>query len=240
MENINLEEMLSSAHTLVAGATGCGKSVLLHQLVLAALRKGYAAGDLFVVDLKRGVEFCDYVGLPQVKAFAKTPTEALAALDEAIRIMQARLDAMYERKQKMYQGRHLWVIIDELAFLLQSAKKEALPRLTTISQQGRAAKVHLILATQNPSRSAIPAPIQQNMTYKVALHCTTATESRQVVGVKGAEDLPKHGTAIVWQDGFTKQVAIPNLTDEEREASLAEVSSEAPRKFTGLLRLAGC
>jgi len=239
MERINPNTILDTAHALIAGATGCGKSVLLHQVVLAALQRGPAAGELFLIDLKRGVEFCDYEDAAAVTRFCLTPIEALAALDEAIRVMQARLDVMRRRKEKMYSGRHLWVIIDEMGFLLQSARKEALPRLTTISQQGRAARVHLIVASQNPGRSnrtGIPAEIQQNMTLKIGLHCTTATESRQIVGVKGCEDLPKHGTALVWDSGFVEPVEVPNLTPDEIRAALTEVSSKETRKPVFLRR----
>ena len=236
---INPEYILDTAHALIAGATGCGKSVLLHQVVLAALRRGPAHGELFLIDLKRGVEFCDYEGRPGVTRFCLTPMEALAALDEAIRVMTARLDVMRRRKEKLYAGADLWVIIDQMGFLLQSARKEALPRLTQISQQGRAARVHLICATQNPGRSnrtGIPAEIQQNMTLKVALHCTTATESRQIVGVKGAEDLPKHGTALVWDSGFVEAVSVPNLTPEQIAAALKEVSSQETRRAAFIRR----
>lgn len=238
MNTINPETILDTAHALIAGATGCGKSVLLHQVVLAALRRGPAAGELFLIDLKRGVEFCDYEGLSGVTRFCLTPIEALAALDEAIRVMTARLDVMRRRKEKIYAGRHLWIVIDEMGFLLQNARKEALPRLRQISQQGRAARVHLICATQNPGRGSagIPAEVQQNFTLKVGLHCTTAIESRQIVGVKGAEDLPKHGTALVWDSGFVEAVTVPNLTPDQIAAALKEVSSQETRRAAFIRR----
>ena len=237
MEKFNPDIVLEAPPTLIVGATGCGKSVLIHQVILAAIRRSYVFGDLFLIDLKRGVEFCDYYGQQQVQRFCRTPNEALDALDEAIRIMQCRLDAMCRRHEKMYAGRHLWIVIDEMGFLLQSARKEALPKLTTISQQGRAAKVHLIMASQNPGRSnrtGIPAEIQQNMTYKIGLHCTTAIESRQIVGVKGCEDLPKHGTALVWDSGFVTPVEVPNLTQEEITAALSVTGTRKPAEFLRL------
>jgi S-DNA-T family DNA segregation ATPase FtsK/SpoIIIE len=234
MENLN-NEILQTAHTLIAGATGCGKSVLIHHAICDAISRPLSCGELFLIDLKRGVELCDYEGLPHVSRFAITVPEALVALDDAITIMQRRLDTMRALKRKMYDGRDLWIVIDELGFLLQSAKKEALKRLTIISQQGRAARVHLILATQNPSRAAVPAVIQQNMTLKVALHCTTAIESKQVVGMPGAESLPKHGTALVWSEGYVEQVEVPMIDDSEKDAAI-----EASRSAQGaaeILRL---
>ena len=234
MENLN-NAVLSSAHTLIAGATGCGKSVLIHHAICDAISRPLSAGELYLIDLKRGVELCDYDGLPHVARFAITVPEALVALDDAIAIMQRRLDGMRARKCKLYEGRDLWIVIDELGFLLQSAKRDALQRLTILSQQGRAAKVHLILATQNPSRSAVPAVIQQNMTLKIALHCTTAIESRQVVGVSGAESLPKHGTALVWSEGYVEQVKVPMIEDDEKAAAIE--ASQNAKGAAEILRL---
>ena len=223
METNLTNEILSSAHTLIAGATGCGKSVLLHHVLCDAISRPVSSGELFLIDLKRGVELCEYEHLPHVARFAIDQQGAIEALDEAIRVMECRLDIMREMKQKMYSGRDLWVVIDEMAFLLQNARKQALPRLTLISQQGRAARVHLICCTQNPGRSqksGIPAEIQQNFTYKVALHCSTGIESKQVIGVSGAEDLPKHGTALVWSEGFVTRAKVDMITDAEKAAAI--------------------
>ena len=220
MTNNLPNSILNTAHALIAGATGCGKSVLIHRTICEALQQPTARGELYLIDLKRGVELCEYEKLPHVARFAIDVPQALEALDDAITIMTRRLDAMRAHGDKLYPGRDLWIITDELGFLLQSAKKQALPKLTQISQQGRAAKVHLILATQNPSRSAVPAPIQQNFTLKVALHCTTAIESRQVIGISGAEALPKHGTALVWSEGYVTREEVPMITDAEKEAAI--------------------
>lgn len=226
MTNTLTDNILTTAHTLIAGATGCGKSVLIHHVLCDAISRPTSCGELFLIDLKRGVELCEYEHLPHVARFAIDEKQAIEALDEAIRIMTCRLDTMRAMGKKTYAGRDLWVVIDELGFLLQTAKKQALPRLTQISQQGRAAKVHLILATQNPSRSAVPAPIQQNFTLKIALHCTTAIESRQVVGVSGAESLPKHGTALVWSEGYVTREEVSMITEEEKAAAIAASRSQ--------------
>ena len=226
-------DILNTAHALIAGATGCGKSVLIHRTICEALQQPTARGELYLIDLKRGVELCEYEKLPHVARFAIDIPQALEALDNAITIMTRRLDAMRAHGDKLYPGRDLWIIIDELGFLLQSAKKQALPKLTQISQQGRAAKVHLILATQNPSRSAVPAPIQQNFTLKVALHCTTAIESRQVIGISGAEALPKHGSALVWSEGYVTREEVPMITEEEK----AEAINSSRSSGTQILRM---
>lgn len=229
MESTLTTNILDSAHTLIAGATGCGKSVLIHHVICEALQQPTARGELYLIDLKRGVELCEYEKLPHVARFAIDVPQALDALDNAITIMTRRLDAMRAHGDKLYPGRDLWIVIDELAFLLQSARKQALPKLTLISQQGRAAKVHLICCSQNPGRSqksGIPAEIQQNFTLKVALHCSTAIESRQVIGVNGAEALPKHGTALVWSEGFVTREEVPMITEQEKADAIRSSRSQ--------------
>lgn len=216
-------EMLTSPHTLISAATGCGKSVLIHHFICEALKKSPDECKLFLIDLKGGLELCDYEGLPHVARFADNVKAALEALDDAVGIMMRRQQAMRANKTKMFHGMAVYVVIDEMGFLLQNARKQALPKLITLSQMGRASRVHLICATQNPGRSqkfGIPAEIQQNFTLKIALHCTTAIESRQVIGVSGAEDLPKHGNALVWSEGYITREEVPMITEEEKAEAI--------------------
>lgn len=136
--------------------------------------------------------------------------------------MEHRYDVMCAQGKKSWEGRHVWVMIDEFGFLLQTARKQALPKIILLSQQGAAACVHLICCTQNPGRgrNGIPAEVQQNFTLKVALHCSTGIESRQVIGVSGAELLPKHGRVLVWEDGFVTKAEVPMITEEEKAAAI--------------------
>ena len=234
MENLNVitddlfEQMLASAHTLIAGATGCGKSVFIHNAIVRLLSKPLDDVEMILIDLKGGLELCDYEDLPHVKRFADNVQSALDALDLAIGIMERRRQAMRPLKQKMFYGRDVYVIIDEMGFLLQNARKQALPKLITLSQQGRASRVHLICATQNPGRSqkyGIPAEVQQNFTFKVALHCTTAIESRAIISVAGAELLPKHGKALVWSEGYVTKEDVPMINEDAKQEAIAHSRS---------------
>lgn len=221
-------DILNSAHSLIAGATGCGKSVLLHQVICDAISRPTAESELFLIDLKHGIELQEYEHLPHVARFAMDIPSALDALDQAIVIMEHRLDILRQEGRKQWEGRHVWVCIDEMGFLLQNARKQALPKIIHISQQGRAACVHLICCTQNPGRgrNGIPAEVQQNFTLKVALHCSTGIESRQVIGVSGAELLPKHGKVLVWEDGFVTKAEVSMITDEEKAAAIQASRSQ--------------
>lgn len=191
--------ILDQAHVLIAGTTGSGKSTLIHKLMWTALSRTPARTQFILADLKAGLELGRYARLPHTIRFARTAEDALSALDYAIEIMDSRCEQMYKSGEVMWNGSDVYVVIDELGFLLQQCESEALKRLARISRLGRAARIHLLLATQSPNRGkmGIPAVLQQNMTCCVGLKCKTAIESRQIIGLAGCEGLPRYGTAYV-------------------------------------------
>lgn len=192
-------QILDEAHILIAGSTGCGKSTLIHKLMWTALASTPAQTQFILVDMKMGMEMGQYARLPHTIKFAMTADEALSALDYAIAIMEDRCRQMYSVGQKIWQGSDIYVVVDELANLFQECGRKALDRLTKIGRLGRAARVHLLLATQSPQRGdlGIPAALAQNMTCRIGMRCLTAIESRQIIGMAGCEALPRYGTAYI-------------------------------------------
>ena len=208
-----LEALLDSPHSLIAGTTGSGKSVMLHSLMFAAMaRNAY----FIFIDLKR-VEMADFKDLPNTVAYATEEEDAVKALDLAIAIMEKRYKQM---TGKMYEGAELYIVIDEMADLVGTSK-QCLERMVRIGRLGRAARVHMICATQDPSRRTLKAQLMQNFTACLALRCKTAIESRQVTGYPGAELLPKHGEGYLWDaDGYRK-VNIPMIPEEDMNALIS-------------------
>ena len=218
-------DWLNETHILIAGATGCGKSTTLHAILWSALSASPAKRQFILVDLKRGLELARYRDLPHTVGFARTSAEASAALDRALGIMNARLDYMYERGLTLYDRGHLYLVVDELAYLLTDCRG-ALEKLVAIARLGRAAKVHLLLCTQSPNRGrkgegGVPAILAQNMTCRIGLRCSTAIESKQIINRNGCEALPRHGVGIVY-DGLewykTPMLKIPDDVQAERIA----------------------
>ena len=208
-----LEALLDSPHSLIAGTTGSGKSVMLHSLMFAAMaRNAY----FIFIDLKR-VEMADFKDLPNTLTYATEEEDAVKALDLAIAIMEKRYKEM---TGKMYEGAELYIVTDEMADLVGTSKK-CLERMVRIGRLGRAARVHMICATQDPSRRTLKAQLMQNFTACLALRCKTAIESRQVTGYPGAELLPKHGEGYLWDaDGYRK-VNIPMIPEEDMNALIS-------------------
>ena len=190
-------QILDQAHVLIAGTTGSGKSTLLHKILWTALASAPTQKQFIMVDMKGGIELGRYARLPHTIRFAKTLDEALSALDYAQALMEDRINQLFKSGQTMWNGSDVYVVIDELAFLLQKGGQDAMRKLIDISQRGRACRIHLILASQDPSRRGCPAALQANMTCCIGLKCKTAIESRQIIGLAGCENLPRYGTAFI-------------------------------------------
>jgi S-DNA-T family DNA segregation ATPase FtsK/SpoIIIE len=185
-------DMLKQPHLLIAGATGSGKSVLINSLLYTALYHSPAAVRLILIDPKR-VELIDYKTLPHVIRYASEPEEIATALCYAVQLMESRFKAMQGARLKEYDGEHVYVIIDEFADLMTTQKRATMPLLIRLAQLGCAARVHLIAATQRPTRDIINGSIKVNMDSRVPLRCPTAQDSRNIINIKGAETLPRYG-----------------------------------------------
>lgn len=196
-------DMLKQPHLLIAGATGSGKSVVINGLVYAALHDSPARVELILIDPKR-VELVDYKTLPHTLKYASEPGDMVQALEKAMEITESRYKAMQRDRVKKYSGGSVYVIIDELADLMTTNRRQVQPLLQRLCQIGRAANVHVIAATQCPLSSVIPTPIKVNFDARVALRTRSAQDSRNILGVKGCELLPRYGQGYyMTPDGLT-------------------------------------
>lgn len=196
-------DMLKQPHLLIAGATGSGKSVVINGLVYAALHDSPARVELILIDPKR-VELVDYKTLPHTIKYSSEPGDMVQALEKAMEITESRYKAMQLDRVKKYSGGAVYVIIDELADLMTTNRRQVQPLLQRLCQIGRAANVHVIAATQCPLSSVIPTPIKVNFDARVALRTRSAQDSRNILGVKGCELLPRYGQGYyMTPDGLT-------------------------------------
>ena len=186
------EDMLQQPHLLVAGATGSGKSVLINGVIYTALKDSPREKQLILIDPKR-VELCKYKTLPHCIRYASEPGDMIGALQYAMYITESRYKDMQREGVTKYGGGDVYVIIDELADLMTTNKKQVQPLLQRLCQIGRAARVHVIAATQCPVSAVIPTPIKVNFDSRVALRTRSAQDSRNILGVKGCECLPRYG-----------------------------------------------
>ena len=116
--------------------------------------------------------------------------DMIDALEYAVKETERRFSIMQTRGMKEYDGPDLYVIIDELADLMTSQKKQALPPLQRLAQIGRAARVHVIACTQNVMAVTIPTVLKCNFSTVLGLRTATAAQSRYLIAATGCESLP--------------------------------------------------
>lgn len=214
-------EIMHAPHTLIAGTTGSGKSVLLNHIMHDILIcDAPSICEFILIDPKR-TELGEYRKLPHTVRYATETKDVLNVLDLTIREMERRLKTAQRRGTKTADTfRALYIIIDELADLMICPERRAVQtKLQRILQLGRAAKIHVIAATQAPNRAVIPAALVLNFTNRIALRCLNSIESRQIINRAGAELLPQYGKGIYLnQCGVYSEITIPPEDDAARRA----------------------
>lgn len=177
-------------HLLIAGATGSGKSVALNGIITSLLMTQSPFRCQFVLIDPKKVELIQYANLPHIARYASEHPDIVRSLQWAVEETDRRFSAMQRQGVREYEGPHLYVVIDELADLMVSIKKETLPLLQRLAQVGRAARVHLIACTQNVLAVTIPTVLKCNFSTILGLRTCNAQQSRFLISATGCEMLP--------------------------------------------------
>ena len=186
---VHYKSMLNQPHLLIAGATGSGKSVLINGLISTAMLDSPAVARFVLLDPKT-TELHQWASAPHVMGYSYETPDMLASLRSAIDIMETRLRHMHAVGERIWTGSDVYVIIDEMADLLLTAKTEAVPLLQRLCQLGRAAGVHCIGATQCLLASVLPTQVRCNFSSVVCLRTATKQQSRFICDRTGAELFP--------------------------------------------------
>lgn len=207
-------DMLKQPHLLVAGATGSGKSVVINGIIATALKDSPAVIQFILIDPKR-VELINYKRLPHTLQYASEPGDMVQALQLAIDTTESRYKAMQRQHVKQYPGGAVYVVIDELADLMTTNRKQVQPLIQRLAQIGRAANVHIIAATQCPLSAVIPTPIKVNFDSRVGLRTRSKQDSRNILGVGGCECLPRYGQGYYMTPAGLQLYNIPMYSPAE-------------------------
>lgn len=228
-------------HLLVAGTTRSGKSVALHGMICGLLlRASVRETRLLLLDPKRN-EFSLYDGTPHLLAPVLTEARhAVIALDWLTREMDSRYQQMNTLEVRNLEGWRLKlieqsrllgrlpgneepiseppplliVVVDELADLMLQSNKAIEQPLVRLAQMGRAAGIHLILATQRPSRDVLTGLIKSNIPARLAFKVTSGTDSRIILDNTGAENLLGRGDGLFITPGHALQrIQAPWVTE---------------------------
>lgn len=187
-------DLMQRPHLLIAGATGSGKSCLVDGLLWTVTAWTPDEASLVLIDPKR-TELVRWSDMPHCSKYASEPKEMISALRFAVSEMERRFAIMQRNRKREYPGKHLFVVVDELADLMTTHKKDVFPLLQRLAQLGRAARVHLWACTQCPLREIIPTPLKCNFADRVALRTASKQDSRNILDRSGAELLPDPKTS---------------------------------------------
>lgn len=229
-------DMLNQIHILIAGSTGSGKSTVVNGMMHAALKDSPVRVGFILIDPK-GCELAEYAALPHVIDYANKPQDIPRALRGAVDLMHCRLAEMKRRRQREYDGSHVYVIIDELMPIMTrpDIKKACYSPLLDLLALGRAARVHVVACTQSPVAAVIPTPLKCNFDARLALRTVSAQDSRNIIGARGCESLPnpviEHRAEGYYQRGPEITLYnLPRVEDAERRRLIEYWEKARPRR----------
>lgn len=221
-------------HMLIAGTTGGGKSVFFKQTLLGLLKSSNNL-QFYLLDLKNGLELGDFEVLPNVKV-AKNVANGLTLL----KIVKSEMDRRFKFLQEMGKKEidperdkldRIVVGIDEASIIYTLSRGNKLANITTnscreltdeIAKLGRAAGIHLILATQKVSKETIDTKVQENIGGRVCFRTNSIMGSVAMLGNKMAFEIPATPGRAVWGYGHDFiEIQAPILNDEELEEEIS-------------------
>lgn len=227
-------------HTLIAGATGSGKSVCINTLIVSLVYK-YSPEEvrLLMIDPKV-VELSVYNGIPHLLIPVVTdPKKAAGALNWAVNEMTKRYKLFADlsvRNIESYNGLfdkgitteklpYIVIIVDELADLMMACPNDVEEYICRLAQMARAAGMHLIIATQRPSVDIITGVIKANIPSRISFAVSSGIDSRTILDCVGAEKLLGRGDMLYYPTGASKPLRVQGafISEEEVEKVVSNI-----------------
>lgn len=230
----------SSPHLLIAGQTGSGKSVLLSS-ILTSIMSLYSPEEveMVLVDPKR-VELTAFRKSPFTKIVATEVDEAIDLLQNLLKTMEERYKLFekeevknineYNEKNSNNKLKRVLMVFDEYASMMQADKeyvKIIESTIVRLSQEARAAGVHLIICTQSPKAEIITTTIRNNLNARIGLKVADATASKVILDESGAETLLGKGDMLIKTGDSSKLTRIksPYVSNEELSSFIENLNN---------------
>ena len=231
------DNLAKGPHYLIAGATGSGKSVCLNVMIVSMLMR-YSPEELrlILIDPKR-VGFRKYEHLPHlmIDEIVTEPQKAVAVLSWAYKEMERRYDEFAKidgglvsdiesynelvASDTVAKMPRIVIVVDELADLMETCKKDMETNIRMLAQKARAAGIHLVLATQRPSVDVITGTIKANLPSRIALKVMNAPDSITILSEGGAEKLLGNGDMLYKNSGMSETERYQGAWISDREIS---------------------
>ncbi|GAF35793.1 DNA translocase FtsK [Lentilactobacillus farraginis] len=214
--NVITADLTKMPHLLIAGSTGSGKSVAINGIITSILLNARPSQvKLMLIDPKK-VELGVYNGIPHLLSpVVSEPKKAARALQKVVSEMENRYElfAKYGQRKistfnefaaknnqendvKIQPMPYIVVIVDELADLMMTVSNDVEAAIIRLAQMGRAAGIHMILATQRPSVDVITGLIKANVPSRIAFAVSSGIDSRTIIDTNGAEKLLGRGDML--------------------------------------------
>ena len=239
-------------HLLVAGTTGSGKSVCLNSIILSILYNATPDDVRFIMIDPKMVEFKVYNSIPHLLVPVVTDVKkAAGALQWAVVEMMKRYKLFAETNSRDLEGYNkavhklksedlqvlpqVVVIIDELADLMMTAAREVEESICRVAQMGRAAGVHLVIATQSPRADVITGLMKANIPSRISFRVSSALESRIILDAGGnADKLVGNGDMLYAPIGAPKPMRIQGtwVSDAERERVVEFINNSGETQYS--------
>ena len=236
-------------HMLIAGTTGSGKSVFMNSLILSILYKASPEEVRLIMIDPKMVEFGVYNGIPHLYIPVVTdPKKAAGALQWAVVEMLKRYRLFSESQVRDLESYNaiqrsdpdgeilptVVIVIDELADLMLCAAKEVEESICRVAQMGRAAGMHLVIATQRPSSDVITGLMKANIPSRVALSVSSGLDSRIILDMQGAEKLIGNGDMLYAPITLNKPLRVQGsfVSDAEREQVVAFIKQNSEADYS--------
>ena len=243
-------------HVLVAGTTGSGKSVGINSFVLSLLYTLTPDEVKFIMIDPKGNEFNMYEGIPHMllpvvvdsKKAAKALQWAVMEMDDRFKILaENKVKDIGEYNQKVAEINKnlaseeaylkkmpfIVVVIDEFADLMMVAGKEVETAVARIAQKARAVGIHLVIATQKPTRDVVTGLIKSNLPVRIAFKVASAMDSRVILDTNGADALLGNGDMLYIAPGTSIPMRIHGafVSTPEMEAVIDFIKQEAGGEY---------
>lgn len=225
-------------HTLIAGTTGSGKSVLMQNLLLDICQTNSSQlAHIYLIDPKKGVDYQQLLGLPQLREGIITEQErAQEVLASLVAQMDQRYDLLFKAgvnnlidyNNKVLPSEQLpvlWLIHDEFAdWMLVSEYKEAVSSsVQRLGTKARAAGIHLVFAAQRPEANVLPPQFRDNLGNRLIFRVESQGTSEIALGEKGAEKLLGKGHLAAKLGGEIIYAQVPFLSYDEQLQVVQEI-----------------
>lgn len=235
-----VEDIAKLPHLLVAGATGSGKSIFIHSIIMSLLYKVKPEEVKLILIDPKVVEFSVYNGIPHLLIPVVTdPKKASGVLNWAVAEMTGRYQKFAEYntrdlvgynkkveairdildKDKPEKMPQIIIIVDELADLIMVDPGDVEHAICCLAQLARAAGIHLIVTTQRPSASIITKSINECIQSRVAFHVPSMMDSRMIIGINNANKLFESGDMLFYSQNHKSPIRVQGAFVSDAEIS---------------------